>query len=56
MNLRDVLIAGQRVAHHHRVGTIGVERAVGCVSDLKWRKLYAGVELERLVDAENGDQ
>ena len=45
------MVAGQRVADQHRVAAVGVERAVGLVGDLERRKLDAGVELQRPVDA-----
>ena len=49
---RHMMVAGQRVADQHRVGALGVERAVGLVGDLERRELDAGVELERTVGAE----
>ena len=52
LDVGDVLVAGQRVADQHRVGALGVERAVGLVGDLERRELDAGVELQRLVGAE----
>ena len=35
MDVGDMLVAGQRVADQHRVGRVGVERAVGLVGDLE---------------------
>ena len=55
MLARHVLVAGERVADQHRIGALGIERAVGLVGDLERRELDAGVELERLVGAEIGD-
>ncbi len=50
--LRDVLIAGQRMADQDGVGAIRIERAVGLIGDLKRREIDAAVERERLVGAE----
>jgi len=44
-----MLVAGKRVAEQHRIGAIGVERAVGLVGDLKRRKLNASVKPQRPV-------
>ena len=49
MNVGGVLIAGQRVADEHRIGSRRIECAVGLVGDLKRRELDAGIELERLI-------
>ncbi len=49
---RHMMVAGERVADQHRIGALGVERAVGLVGDLERRELDAGVELERTVGAE----
>ena len=51
-----MLVAGQRVADQHRIGAIGIERAVGLVGDLERAKFDAGVELQRPVGAETHDK
>ena len=56
MLARHVLVAGERVADQHRIGALGVERSIGLVGDLEWRKLHAGIELERLVGPEAHDK
>ncbi len=56
MDVGDVLVAGERMADQHRVAALGIERAVGLVGDLERREIDAGIEPERLVDAEADDQ
>jgi hypothetical protein len=56
MNACNVLIAGQSMADQHRVRTLRVERPICLIGNLEWRELHAGVELERLVGSEPGDQ
>jgi hypothetical protein len=56
MHACDMLVAGQRMADHDRIGFVGVELAVGLVGDLEWRERDTGIELERLVGAELRDQ
>ena len=51
----DMLVAGERVADQHRVGAIGVQRAVGLIGDLKRRQVDAGVEPKRLVRTKTND-
>ena len=52
MQAGHVLVAGERVAHQHGIGALGIERAVGLVGDLEGCELDAGIELERLVGPE----
>src|SRR4029453_11839896 len=56
MHAGDVLVAGQRMADQHRVRTLRVERPICLIGNLEWRELHAGIELERLVGSEPGDQ
>jgi hypothetical protein len=56
MNVGDVLIAGERVADQHRVAALGVERTVGLVGDLERGEVDAGIEPQRLVHAEAGNE
>ena len=51
-----MLVAGERVADQHRIGALGIERAVSLVGDLEGAELYAGIELERLVGPEAHDK
>ena len=51
-----MLVAGERMADQHRIGALGVERAVSLVGDLIGAEFDPGVELERLVDAKMSDQ
>src|SRR5262245_33255098 len=44
------------MADQHRIRTLRVERPICLVGNLEWRELHAGVELERLVGSEPGDQ
>ncbi len=52
---RHVLIAGERMANQHRVGALGVERAVSLVGDLERAKRNAGIEFQRFVSPEIGN-
>ena len=56
MGARHVLIAGERMTDQHGIRALRIERAVGLVGDLEGRKLHAGVELERLVGPEMGNE
>ena len=51
-----MLIAGERMANQDRVRTLGVERAVGLIGNLKWDQLHAGIELEWLIGAKMSDR
>ena len=48
-----MLIAGQRMEDQDRVGTLGIEFAIGLVGDLERRQIDAAIELQRLVQAEH---
>jgi hypothetical protein len=52
MGRSDVLIACECVADHHRIRALRIKRPIGLVSDLKWRELDAGIQLQRLVRPE----
>src|SRR5262249_40715080 len=56
MDVGDMLVAGQGMTDQHRIGALGVERAVGLISDLERAKIDAGIELERLVGAKAHDR
>jgi hypothetical protein len=47
-----VLIAGQGMADQDRVGTFGVQLAVGLVGNLKRREIDAGIEAQGLLRPE----
>jgi hypothetical protein len=49
MIVRNMLIAGQRMADQQRVGFIGVERAIGLIRNLERRQRDAAIEHQRLV-------
>ena len=51
-----MLVAGQRMADQHRVAALGIERAIGLVTDLEWSELDAGIERQRLIHAEADDE
>ena len=55
MDVGDVLIAGQRMAHQHEVGLGGIEFAIGLIGDGKRRKLGPAIERQRLVRREVHD-
>ncbi len=44
--LGDVMVPGQRVAHQDGIGFVGVEPAIGLVSDGEGAKLGAAIELQ----------
>ncbi len=48
MALGDILVAGQRVADQNGVGSPGVERAVGSISDHIAAQSHAAIERKRL--------
>jgi hypothetical protein len=52
MHVGDVLVAGQRMTDQNGVAAVGVEFPIGLVGDLKWRKIDAAIERQRLVGAE----
>jgi hypothetical protein len=52
MRVGDVLVACQRMADEHGVGTRLVQFAIGLVGDLEGREIDAGLELQRLVRSE----
>src|SRR5262249_18048876 len=56
MSIGNVLVAGEGVADQYRVAALGIERAIGLVSDLERREIDAGVEVKRLVGAEANDE
>ena len=56
MQVGDVLVAGERMANQHRVAALGIERAVGLITDLKWSELDARIERKRLIRAETNDE
>ena len=56
MPIGDMLIKRQRMADQNRVGTVGIEFAIGLVGDLERRKIDAAIERQRLVGAEPRDQ
>ncbi len=56
MAVEDVLVAGEGMADQHRIGAVGVERAVGLVGDLERGERDPGIELERLLRPEVGDE
>ena len=51
-----MLVAGQRVADQDGVRPVGIERAVGLVRDLQMVEPAAGIEKQRLVRPEAGDE
>src|SRR5215472_9758746 len=55
MHIGDMLIAGQRMTSQNGVGAIGIELAVGLVSDLERRQIDATIELQRLIRAKLRD-
>ena len=46
----DVVRGVQRVAHQHRVGARGIQRAIGFVGDVERRQLGAAAQADRLVE------
>ena len=54
--VNGVLIAGKRMADQNRIAALGVERAVGLISDLQWAKLDAGIEAQRIAGRKAHDQ
>jgi hypothetical protein len=56
MQVGHVLVAGERVAHQHRIGAIGIQGAIGLVSDLQRAELNAGIEFERPVRPKTGQR
>jgi hypothetical protein len=55
MNVGHVLVAGQRVANQHCIGTRRIERAVGLIGNLKGREFDSRVKLQRFVGTEARD-
>ena len=51
-----MLIAGQRVANEDRVAPLGVERAVGLISDLHRAEIDPGIEPQWIVRRKSHDQ
>jgi hypothetical protein len=56
MDVGDMLIAGQRVEDQNRVGSVGVELAIGLIGDLERLKIDAAIEPQRLIGAEHSQQ
>jgi len=52
MDIGDMLIERQRMTDQNGIGAVGVQLAIGLVSDLERRQIDAAVELERLVHTE----
>ena len=51
-----MLVAGQGMADQDGVAARGIELAIGLVGDLERAERHAGIELERLVRPELGEQ
>jgi hypothetical protein len=56
MHIGHMLVAGQRMADHDRIGPFRIERAIGLIGDRKWRQRDAGIQLERRVRAKFSQQ
>jgi hypothetical protein len=55
MDIGHVLIAGQRMTDEHEVRLVGIQRAVGLISNGEGREALAAVERQRLVLTEVDD-
>ena len=56
MVIDRVLVAGQRVADEDRVAALGVERAVGLVSNLRRTEINPGIEPQWIVGRKSHDE
>ena len=52
MAIGDMLVAGQRMADQHRVGFVGVERAIGLVGDRSIGRGARRRRVQRVIGAE----